>query len=68
MTFEEYLVKIRLINTRLDQISNRTAQMALVQSAHTDNPTFVDLMTAFDALINQSEDLTTKMMGQLKTA
>lgn len=63
MTYEEFLLRNQRINESLDAIATRTANMAWAQSAHTDNPDFVELMKAQDFLLNESEKLLNAIMS-----
>lgn len=64
MTYEEILQRNQIINQRLDQISTLTANMALVGSAHSMNPAFIELMQAQENLIQKSE----KLLDEIKNS
>jgi hypothetical protein len=63
--FEEYRRRIRLINQRVDLISERTAAMARAGAAHVANPEFIEWMTEFESLVERSERLTNDMQEQV---
>ena len=60
---EEFLLaQLKSQNRRLDAYANRTYQMAVIKSAHTDNPEFIeqleihkDATTKIDEIINKLE-------------
>ncbi|MFY0859203.1 hypothetical protein ACA369_07745 [Enterobacter kobei] len=66
MTFEEYNEKIRIINTDLQDIAERTKNLAILGVANAANPNFVTLMQRYDRLIKQSSRLTEDMMKKLQ--
>lgn len=65
MTFEDYQKECYLINQRLDQISEKTGQMALANTANAENPDFVSLMKEYLEKTKASETMTEKMMQEL---
>ena len=65
MDYEHYQRIIGNIAKRIDQISTRTAQMAVAHSANVDNEEFRELMTKFDSLVAESEEVSRKMLESL---
>jgi hypothetical protein len=57
VTYEEFVLRNTRISAALARIADRTAAMAWVNSADSQNPEFVALMRAQDALIEAAEKL-----------
>ncbi|WP_329859271.1 hypothetical protein [Stenotrophomonas hibiscicola] len=57
MTYEEFVLRNQKISESLDAIAKRTANMAWVGTAHSNNPEFVELMKAQEVLILKAEQL-----------
>lgn len=68
MDFDEYNAAITRINDDLQKIANRTANQAIVGSANSTNPMFVELMQRHAQLIKLSSELTERMISQMKQA
>lgn len=63
MTFDEYNEEIAQIADELQAIGDRTAQQALVGSANSSNPMFVQIMQHHAQLVKLSADLTERMIA-----
>jgi hypothetical protein len=63
VTFDEYNEKISHIANELQAIADRTSQQALVGSANSANPMFVQLMQRHAQLVKLSSDLTERMVA-----
>lgn len=57
MTYEEFVLRNQQISKSLDAIAERTANMAWVGTAHSNNPDFVELMKAQKFLLAKAEKL-----------
>jgi hypothetical protein len=68
MTFDEYNEKIAQIADELQAIADRTAQQALVGSANSSNPMFVQIMQRHAQLVKLSADLTERMIALMGRA
>ncbi len=64
MTREEFLAFNKSINDRLDLIAKRTANMAWMGTAHTDNSEFVELMRLQQQLLDAADRLIEKYYKQ----
>jgi len=66
MDLDEYNNKMKIINERINQISELTAKMALIGQAEHSNPQFVILMEAFENLILEADKLIKSMTESIK--
>jgi len=57
MDVEEYFTQTKHINEQLSMNADRTKNMSMVASAHTDNPEFVELMKKHNKLIQENIEL-----------
>ena len=64
MDSEEYNVKMSMINQRMEQISQLTANMAFANTANPSNQEFVALLKNQDDLIKAADRLIYAMQNQ----
>lgn len=65
MDFDEYNAAITRIHNELKQIASRTANQAIVGSANSTNPMFVELMQRHAQITKLSSELTERMISQI---
>lgn len=65
MTLNEYNQRIEQIRLLSQIISERISGMARLGIAHTDNPTFVELINQFDTLLKKAEKITNEISEEL---